>query len=154
MIPLGIAGVVALTGAALVVPLNLAVNGTPVEPDVVIPIVYTTDTGVDVSCRYALYFGDPAHRSEADTQLAAIVKHHDWTGIGQDIYRRAIADPFAPGPEGGMEVDTPEGRDELSLVRATSRAIEDELPADLQSADASASGLLSRAITDCKGQLH
>ena len=44
-IPLGIAGIVALTGAAVLVPLGLWINGTQVDLDAEIPIVYTTSSG-------------------------------------------------------------------------------------------------------------
>lgn len=150
IIPLGIAGVVALTGTAVVIPLSLGVNHTWVDPDTEIPIVYTTDTGVDVSCRYGIYFGDPVDRSAADERLAEFVKSHDWTGIGQRIYEEAIANPFVPGPNDDWEVDTQDARDESSFSRATTDLILNEIPSDLMQEP----GQTSVATTDCKGQLH
>lgn len=152
MIPLGIAGIVALTGAALVIPLTMGINGMNVDPDALIPVVYTTDTGVDVSCRYGIYFGDPASRSEDDKRLAAFVADHDWTGIGQRIYDHAIANPFVPGKHGGLDVDTQQRRDEMSLSIAISYEIEEEIPDHMR--DTTREGLKDSGITDCKGQLH
>lgn len=148
MIPLGIVGALALTGAAVFVPLNLAVNGTQVDLDVEIPIVYTTDTGVDVSCRYGMYVGDPASRSAADERLAAFVKNHDWTGIGQRIYDAAMANPFVPGPDDDWEVDNQELRDNASFFNALGM-IWEEIPAELQE-----DGQSSGGTSDCTGKLR
>ena len=153
IVPLGVASVAVLSGGALLIPLSLSVNGTKVEPDAQIPIVYTTDTGVDVSCRYEIYIGEPGSRDADDLQLADFMDNHDWAGIGQRIYEYAIANPFAPGPDGGMETDTPQGRDELSLARATSRLIEAEIPESLQGALLK-EGTVYSSTTDCKGVLH
>ena len=156
MIPLGIAGVVALTGASLLVPLNkFWIDGMQADADAIIPIVYTTDTGVEVSCRYSIYFGDPADRTEDDQQLAAFVAEHDWTAIGQRVYERAIADPFIPGVNGGFgddTDDTPQRRDEASLFSAIGAVIEEEIPDRLR--DTSRLGLVDSGMSDCKGQLH
>lgn len=146
--PSGVAGVIALTGAAVLTPLQLWINDTPVELDVEIPIVYTTDTGVDVACRFGISFGEPAHRTEADERLAEFVENHDWTGIGQRIYDEAIANPFVPGPDDDWEVDTQEIRDTFSFNRAID-LIWAEIPADLQPTGQSAGGAM-----DCTGRLR
>ena len=148
MIPLVLVGVLAVTGAALLVPLSFSINHTKVALDGEIPIIYTTDTGVRVSCRYGIYFGDPAHRTPADERLAAFVNSHDWSGIGQRIYAKAIANPFVPGPNDDWEVDTQQDRDVESFRRALG-LIWDEIPTKLQNAGTTAGG-----TTDCKGQLH
>lgn len=148
MIPIGVVAAVALTGAAVFVPLGLGINGIQIDADAEIPIVYTTDNGIDVSCRYGIYFGDVANRSEADDELAEFVQDHDWTGIGQRIYDKAIAEPFVPGPDDDWEVDTQEIRDDFSFERATS-LIWDEIPDTLQKP-----GLSAGATTDCTGQLR
>lgn len=148
MVPMGLAALVAVTGAAVLIPLQLGINGTQVELDAEIPIVYTTDTGVEVSCRFGIYFGDPADRSAADERLAAFVNEHDWTGIGQRIYEEAIANPFVPGSDDDWEVDTPELRDQSSFHRAT-QVIWEEIPDDLLH-----DGWSSGSTMDCKGQLH
>ncbi|MDF2582192.1 MAG: hypothetical protein K0R33_835 [Mycobacterium sp.] len=81
IMPTLIVGALALAGAAVVVPLSLWINGTQVDV-VNIPINYTTDTGIQVSCQYGIYFGDPANRTEADEELTEFVENHDWDGIG------------------------------------------------------------------------
>jgi len=148
MIPLGIASVVALTGAALVVPLSMGINDTWVDPDTEIPIIYTTDTGVDVRCRYGIYFGDPVNRTAADEQLAEFVQKHDWTGIGQRIYDEAVANPFVPGPDDDWEVDNQETRDSFSFFRAVD-LIWAEIPAELQQ-----EGQFAGGSSDCTGRLR
>jgi hypothetical protein len=148
MIPLAVGGVVALTGAALVVPLALSINGNPVDLDASIPIQYTTDTGVTVSCSYGLYFGDPASRTSGDERAAEFVQQHDWTGIGQRIYEKAMADPYEPGPNDDWEVDNQELRDSFSFNRAVNLLWE-EIPADIQ-ANVQSAG----ATSDCTGQLR
>lgn len=147
-IPLSIAGVVALTGAAVVIPLNSWVDHQRVDLDVEIPIVYVTDSGVEVSCRYGIYFGRPAARSDADENLAEFVRNHDWTGIGQRIYDRAIDNPFTPGPGDDWENDSQELRDQASFIHATDLILE-EIPNELQE-----TMNVSSATMDCKGQLH
>lgn len=146
--PLAIAGAVALTGAAVAIPLSLWVNGTRVDLDAEVPIVYTTDTGVEVSCRYGIYFGDPAGRTAADERLADFVENHDWTGIGQRVYDEAIANPFVPGPDDDLEVDNQEVRDRFSFSEAT-ELIWQEIPDELRYAGQSAG-----ATMDCTGQLR
>lgn len=149
LIPVGIVGAFALTGAAVLIPLGqLSVNEIPVDYDAEIPIVYTTDTGVDVSCRFGIYFGDPAERTTEDERLATFVREHDWSDIGQRIYDEAITHPFVPGPDDKWEVDTPELRDRASFSRAT-EVIWDEIPEALMY-----DGWSSGASMTCKGQLH
>lgn len=148
MIPLGVVGTLVLTGAAVMIPLGLWINGTKVHLDAEIPINYTTDTGVDVSCRYGIYFGDPANRTAADHRLADFLQTHDWTGIGQRIYDEAIANPFEPGPNDDWEVDSAELRDSFSFNSAVN-LIWEEIPSDLLEGVRS-----SGAVSDCAGRLH
>lgn len=148
MIPLGIVGVVALTGAAVAVPLGLWINGTQVQLDAEIPIVYTTDNGIEVSCRYGIYVGDPATRGEAEEQFADFIKNHDWDGIGQRIYDEAMSNPFVPGPNDDWEVDNQELRDRFSFTRATD-LIWQEIPEEMWQ-----SGQSAGATTDCTGRLR
>lgn len=149
LIPIGLGTLVAITGAAVLIPLQLRVNDTLVDLDAEIPIIYTTDTGVDVSCRYGFYFGVPADRTDADEELADFVQTHDWTGIGQRIYDEAIANPFVPGPNDDFEVDTQEIRDMFSFNNATSTVIWEEIPEELLQ-----EGQSSGSPSDCKGQLR
>lgn len=148
VIPLGIAGIAALTGAAVVIPLSLGINGTQVNLDAEIPIVYTTDNGIDVRCRYGIYFGDPANRTAADEQLAEFVANHDWTGIGQRIYDEAIANPFVPGPNDDWEVDNQELRDNFSFNIALNAIIWEEIPKSPQA------GWTGGGASDCTGKLR
>lgn len=148
IIPVGLGVLIAATGAAVLIPLQLSVNDTAVDLDVEFPIIYTTDTGVEVSCRYGLYFGDPLDRTATDERLAEFVREHDWTGIGQRIYDEAIANPFVPGPDDDLEVDTPELRDQFSFFEAT-ELIWAEIPEELLT-DAWSSG----STMDCTGVLH
>lgn len=152
MVSFGIAGIVALTGGALVLPLSqFGIDGTWVDADAIIPIKYTTDTGVDVSCRYALYFGDPEDRTPSDRQTAAFVADHDWTGIGQEMYEYAIAHPFVPGRDGGLQVDTQQARDGMSLSIAIGHHIEAAIPFQLRD---ERDEYMPSSVTDCQGQLH
>jgi hypothetical protein len=148
IVPISLGVLTVATGAAVLIPLQLSVNDTPVELDVEIPIVYTTDTGIEVSCRYGLHFGNPVDRSAADERLAAFVRGHDWTGIGQRIYDEAIANPFVPGPDDDWEVDTPELRDQSSFIHAT-KLIWAEIPDELLHDEWS-----SGSTMDCTGVLH
>ncbi|WP_243227840.1 hypothetical protein [Microbacterium sp. CIAB417] len=148
LLPFGLAGAAILTGAVWLLPLGLSVNGTPVDLDVVIPITYTTDTGITVSCRYGIYFGEPENRTAVDERLVAFVKSHDWSGIGQRIYDQAVAHPFVPGPDSDLQVDTPEVRDSFSFSQAQD-LIWQEIPAALREPGSSAG-----ATSDCAGRLH
>lgn len=148
IIPTLVVGALTLAGAAVVVPLSLWVNGTQVDV-VNIPINYTTATGVQVSCRYGFFFGDPANRTEADEELTEFVENHDWDGIGQRIYDEAMANPFVPGPNDDWEVDNQELRDSHTFILATSRAIWAEIPPELQQQSGSAG-----STSDCRGQLR
>ena len=149
LLPIGVVSIVALTGGAILIPLTLSVSGVQVEPDVEIPIVYTTDTGVNVSCREQIFFGEPSERDEADARIAEFMRTHDWTGIGQRIYQDALATPIIPERDGGTEP----GFDQASFSAATSRLIEAEIPASLRGAGEEEGPVYSSA-TDCTGELH
>jgi hypothetical protein len=149
LLPISVVSIVALTGGAILIPLTLSVSGVEVEPDVEIPIVYTTDTGVDVSCREQIFFGEPSGRDEADVRIAEFMRTHDWTGIGQRIYEDALATPIIPERDGGTEP----GFDQASFSAATSRLIEAEIPASLRGAGEE-EGTVYSSATDCTGELH
>jgi len=74
----------------------------------------------------------------------------DWTGIGQRIYEHAIANPFVPGRDGGLDVDTQERRDSASLQMAINHEIEEMIPDQLR---VSRVGLIESGRTDCQGKL-
>lgn len=148
ILPVAVMAAAATTGAAIAIPLSqLLVGGTAVDYDVTIPIRYTTHTGVQIDCRYGIYIGDPATRSPADDALAAYLDEQDWTGIGQEIYDEAMADPFVPGPDDDLEVDTQALRDSFSFQKATG-IIYDRIPADLMA------GTTTGSASDCDGRLR
>lgn len=154
VLPVLVVGIAALSGGALLIPLNIMVNGGHVKGDVVIPIVYTTDTGKQISCRDAIFYGDEnGHKDAADKRLAAFMAEHDWTGIGQRAYEDALAHPFVPGVDGGLSEDTPEMRDRASFSSALDRVIADETPAELR-IDPGKLGTISSGASDCQGELH
>ncbi|MFB7252539.1 hypothetical protein [Microbacterium sp. NPDC056234] len=149
VIPLGVVALVAATGAAVLIPLQLGTeDGAQFSVDAEIPINYTTETGVDISCRYGIYFGDPSNRTAADERLADFVNDHDWTGIGQRIYDEAMSNPFVPGPNDDWQVDTQQLRDKASFSQAAT-LIWIEIPDELMR-----EGQQSASTTDCKGQLR
>ncbi len=151
LIPAAIGVALATAAAAIVVPLSLRVGDhlTEVDLDVQIPIAYTTASGVNVSCDYGMYVGDPASRSAADQELADFLHAQDWTGIGQEIYEEAIANPFVPGPDDNLEVDTQEIRDRFSFERAVNAVIHDRIPSALL-----AEGTQIGATMNCSGRLR
>lgn len=149
LLPISIATMAVLTAGAILIPLTLRVDGVKVQPDVEIPIVYTTDTGVDVSCREQIFFGEPGDRSDDYMRIAEFMSSHDWTGIGQRIYEEALANPIIPEADGGTEPQF----DEATFSSATSRLIEAEIPPSLQEAW-SEEGFTYSSVTDCRGDLH
>jgi hypothetical protein len=149
LLPISIATMTIVTAGAILIPLDLSVSGVSVEPDVEIPIVYTTDTGVDVSCRQQFFFGEPSNRNDDDAQIADFMSNHDWTGIGQQIYEEALANPIIPEADGGTEPQF----DQASFSSAASRVIEAEIPASLRAAW-SKEGTVYSTVTDCMGELH
>lgn len=152
MLPLGITGALVLTGGAALIPLSIWINGTQVEPDISIPIEYTTDTGVPVACTYLIYYNFE-DRDEDNDRLNAFLQSHDWSGIGQRAYKEAISDPFVPGPEGSLQNDSQQARDRVSLGRGINRALLEEIPAELQG-PLSRTDSTSASTTDCEGLLH
>lgn len=153
LIPLGIGSTFALTAGALAAPLTVFIDDLFVEPDMRIPVTYTTDTGMEVSCHYAISYGDPRNRTEGDEKLAAFVAAHDWEGFGQRVYDLAISDPFIPGVDGHLDVDTQEMRDVASLYAAIQETINAEIPAELRDLR-STQTLLASSTSNCQGELH
>ncbi len=128
---LGIAAV--CTGAAIAAPLVLFVGEeeTQVEPDVVVPIEYTTISGQEVSCAYAIYLGG-TERTDADERVAAALASTDWTGVGQEIYDHAVANPRGPQDGETWRHDSVGVRDAISFKIAVVPVLERRLPAGLQ----------------------
>lgn len=71
--------------------------------------------------------------------------------MGQRMYERAIANPFIPGRDGGLQSDTQANRDQMSLSIAISGVIEEIIPDDLRD---NREGLIESSVTDCQGKLH
>lgn len=131
-LPIGVVSVVALSGAAIVAPLVLGVNGEWVELDARIPITYQTNSGVSVTCEYGLYVSSENGRTADDERLAAFFAREDWTTIGQEIYDFAIANPVEPREGEVWTNDSPETRDAISFKLAFYPVIQSRLPADLR----------------------
>lgn len=148
VVPIVIGAAIMTTAGALVVPLALGINGMQVNVDARIPIHYTTETGVTVDCTYGIYIGDPANRTAANQTLANYLRAHDWSGIGEKVYHRAMANPFAPGPHDDWQVDTQQLRDQFSFNNALN-LIYDQIPTELMP-----KGMSTGGTTNCTGQLR
>lgn len=132
-LPAGLAAVAVTTGAAIAVPVWLGINGIQVEPDAQIPINYTTLSGVEVSCTWAVHIGD-AERTPLEERVAEALAATNWDGVGQDIYEQAIANPRVPQPGETWAVDTQGTRDAISFKLAILPVVERRLPEALQGA--------------------
>ncbi len=130
-VPVGVVGVLALTGAAIAAPLVLGVDGQWVDIDARIPITYETESGVSVSCVYGLYVSSAAGRTAEDDRLGEFLADADWTGIGQEIYDYAIANPVTPQEGEVWNNDSPEVRDAISFKLAVTPVITAHVPAEL-----------------------
>ena len=148
VVPAATGAALLMTAGAVFVPLQLAINGQSVDIDVVIPIHYTTETGVTVDCSYGIYVGDPLNRTPADQKLVDYLDAQDWSGIGDEIYDRAMANPYVPGPNDDLEFDTQEVRDRFSFMEAL-MVIHERVPADLI-----VDGMSTGSTMDCTGQLR
>lgn len=146
MVALGAA--IVTTAGALLVPLTLVIDGVEVEPEVIIPIHYVTGTGVVVDCAYGIDVGAPASRTAAEQALADYLHSQDWSGVGQEIYERAMANPFVPGPDDEGEFDNQEIMDHISFTSALG-VIYERIPAGMMTEGVSAGGTMT-----CTGQLR
>lgn len=100
------------------------------EPDVVIPIRYTTDTGRDFRCTYELAI--TAREGAGDTsELRQWVANHDWTGIGQRGYDYAIEHPVTLDDTDGDKAWTQDELDRSTISQGMSTVIIREIPGDL-----------------------
>lgn len=131
-------GALALTAGALVV--------TSMTPAVTIPISYTTDTGRTVTC--SVEAGGGSILDPQSTAIGKYLRSQDWSGIGQRVYDRAIANPYAPGPDADADI-AQEEIDNTSWSNAMAALIPGTMPEDLI-ADWTYTGWSS----DCTGELH
>lgn len=128
-------GALALTAGALVV--------TTMTPAVTIPISYTTDTGRTVTC--SVEAGGGSILDPQSTAIGDYLRSQDWSGIGQRVYDRAIANS---GPDADADI----AQDEIgntSWSNAMAALIPGTMPEDLI-ADWTYTGWSS----DCTGELH
>ena len=133
-LPIGVVGLLAVTGAAVAAPLILAV-GEPykiVELDARIPITYVTESGTTVDCVYGIYLNGHGGRTAQQERAAGFLANEDWTGLGQEIYDFAIAHPSLPKEGEVWTNDTPGVRDAISFKLAVIPVISSRLPADLR----------------------
>ncbi|GAB3631674.1 hypothetical protein GCM10027421_10270 [Microbacterium shaanxiense] len=114
------------------------------DPDVRIPIEYVTDTGVEVTCTYALRVGSVV--GGENPKLREWLTSQDWSGVGQRIYEDAVANPFIPGEDDEGEW-TPEIVDSVSFFNAVGR--QTDVPDGLVVFGDEIAG-----TSDCTGQLH
>lgn len=130
LLPVGLAAVAVTTGAAIVVPVWMGVEGdTRVDPDAVIPISYTTLSGVQVHCTWAVYVGE-GDRATDEKRVAVALNATNWDGVGQDIYEQSLANPRVPQPDETWTNDTAETRDMISFKLAVLPVLERRLPAE------------------------
>lgn len=114
------------------------------DPDVRIPIEYVTDTGVEVTCTYALRVGSAV--GGENQELREWLTSQDWSGVGQRIYDDAVANPFVPGENDEGEW-TAEIVDSMSFFDAMGR--QTDAPEDIAVFGDTVTG-----TSDCTGQLH
>lgn len=111
-----------------------------------VPISYTTDSGRSVSCTATVQGGAVV---DADARaLKDYLNSQDWTGVGQRIYDRALANPFVPG-EGYPAGLTSAELDAHSWGAAMTDLIPGVLPENLTAGWAGDS-----VGSDCTGELH
>lgn len=133
LIPAGVVVAMVSTGAAIVAPFwfSIGEKNMQVEPDAQIPISYTTVSGAEVNCTYSVYVGAD-NRTDAESSVATALADTDWTGVGQEIYDHAIANPRSPQPNEDWTEDSQETRDTISFKLSIVPVIEQRLPTELQ----------------------
>lgn len=134
LVPLFAIGGLAVTGAA-------TAWVTSVQPDVQIPVAYTTDTGQSFECMIQLEVPDP--------DVRAYLQATDWDGVGQRIYDQALAASAIPNVDGPTFDSTAE-RESWEWYAAadelTTGTVPTELTADLR--------VLAASDSSCTGDLH
>ena len=125
---------------------DLLVDGVAVPLDASILIAYETDSGRTISCSIGVYY----YSDVADvTPLKEFMAEHDWSGIGQRIYDRAVANPFHPAPGDDFDPDTPQSvYDWFSFTNALS-VMDEEIPAELMP-----EGTFGGTASNCTGDLR
>ena len=134
LVPLLAIGGLAVTGAA-------TVWVTSVQPDVQIPIAYTTDTGRSVECMIQLEVPDPEIRS--------YLQATDWGGVGQRIYDQALAASAGPNVD-GLVFDSTAEREGWEWFAAADDLTTGTVPPELLAGR----DVLAAADSSCTGDLH
>jgi len=139
VLPAAALGVAALTAGAVVV-------DNVMTMDVSIDLSYVTDTGLVEEC--FVNVGGATLLDPKGRQIADWFRDHDWKGIGQKVYVRALEiDPTA-----GLESPAQYSQQELDAMawsEALSELVVRSVPADVTGREASVG-----AQWDCDGLLH
>lgn len=124
-------------------------------PDLTIPISYTTDTGVPVSCSVFVFNGEISWVEVSFTAVNYLSKQ-DWSGIGQRIYKQALieeADLTRLAQEGKLSVSSDGGNpptaaaiETMAWNIAEGKLIDDKVPTN--------PGDHWGGDSNCSGQLH
>lgn len=142
-----LAAAVALMGAAVVLPLQLWVDGREVDIDLEVPVEYVTAGGHRVACTAGFHFGSPSGRGPELEAAVNELRGRDWSGIGEEIYEHAVAHPVAPQDGEVWRVDTAQVREkiafELAITAVMTSRTSDTLPAG--------AGIV--VTNDCTGRL-
>jgi hypothetical protein len=147
-IPVGSAALLAITGAALAPQLFIWINGQEATLDTRIPITYTTRSGVSVECVFGAAVDPDKGGSLGDQErMTAFLNDNDWTGVGQEIYDYAIANPLTA--DDGSWTDDPKARDRQTLKTAIRQVILMHVPADLLDG----TNVYLASTDNCEGQL-
>ena len=142
-VPLATAGALALTAGAVVV--------NTITSDVTVDVSYTTDTGSTLACTAEFAAGSVFDAD--DRALTRFLRGYNWTGFGQDVYNRALAEPFDPATlNGGTSADELSQRDidSMSWNDAMTAELNAAVPPSLLGQDAAYTSWSS----DCEGLLH
>jgi hypothetical protein len=124
-------------------------------PDLTIPVSYTTDTGVPVSCSIYVFNGE-INYVEASFVGVNYLSKQDWTGVGQRIYQQALVEEadltrLAQERDPSVSVDGVNPPDAATIEKmawslAEKKLVDATVPT--QPGDQWGGG------TDCSGQLH
>jgi len=116
------------------------------EFDAVIPIEYTTDTGTEVSCRWAMGIDVRDGMSTDVSDVEEWVAQHDWEGIGQRAYDTWLANPVElEGEYGGKQA-----REEAGFALLLIDMIHAEMPGN----PLDRPGVSRGGTSDCTWTLH
>jgi len=138
-VPLATVGALALTAGAVAV--------STITADVTVPLSYTTDTGSVLSCTAEFAAGSVFDAD--DRALTDYLRGYNWNGFGQDVYNRALAEPFDPATTDLVDLSQSE-IDSMSWNDAMTAELSDAIPQSLLGQDAAYFSWSS----DCEGLLH